>query len=69
MVSLFKMLYQRHKIIFCFRVIPESPRWLLAVGKDDKAIAILERAAKWNKLDTSTIAQRIQSISTHKVHR
>ncbi|PNF38331.1 Organic cation transporter protein [Cryptotermes secundus] len=47
-------------------VIPESPRWLLAVGRDDKAIEILDRAARINKLDTSTLAQRIQSISIHK---
>jgi hypothetical protein len=41
----------------------------MAVGRDDKAIEILERAAKFNKLDFSTIAQRIELISIHKVHR
>ncbi|PSN53343.1 hypothetical protein C0J52_04085 [Blattella germanica] len=48
------------------QVLPESPRWLLAVGRDEEAIKILEDAARYNKLDTSTIAQKVESVSIHK---
>ena len=34
-------------IVFCH---PESPKWLLAVGKLKKAAAVLNRAAAWNHL-------------------
>lgn len=31
-------------------LLPESPRWLIANGKDDKAIEVIEKAAKRNKV-------------------
>ncbi|KAJ9582501.1 hypothetical protein L9F63_003194 [Diploptera punctata] len=47
-------------------VLPESPRWLLAVGRDEEAVKILQQAAKYNRLDVSNIAEKIATISIHK---
>lgn len=34
----------------CFRwVLPESPRWLLAMGRTNEVMTILQRASSWNK--------------------
>ncbi|XP_077295935.1 organic cation transporter protein-like isoform X2 [Arctopsyche grandis] len=41
-------------------VLPESPRWLLAVGETKKASKILEKTAKMNKLPTENIANNIE---------
>lgn len=47
--------------ISCFRLIPESPRWLLAVGEEEKAKKILEKAAKKNKLNPKEIETILSS--------
>ncbi|XP_063906466.1 organic cation transporter protein-like [Zophobas morio] len=36
-------------------VLPESPRWLLTVGKHEKAIQVLEKAAHHNRLTVENI--------------
>lgn len=42
-------------LISYYWLIPESPRWLFAVGRIPETVAVLEKAAKRNKLPTDTI--------------
>ncbi|KAF9799070.1 hypothetical protein SFRURICE_008580, partial [Spodoptera frugiperda] len=39
--------------------LPESPRWLMSKGNGEKALEVLTRAAKRNKLNTSAIRENI----------
>ncbi|XP_063826415.1 organic cation transporter-like protein isoform X2 [Ostrinia nubilalis] len=41
-------------------ILPESPRWLLAANKTFKAITLMERVAKINKLPTDEIQHKIE---------
>ncbi|CAK1555151.1 unnamed protein product [Leptosia nina] len=43
-----------------FFLVPETPRWLIAMKRTDEAIKILEKAAKMNKLPTDTIRDDIE---------
>lgn len=43
-----------------FFLIPETPRWLIAVKRTDEAIVILERVAKVNKRPTENIRTDIE---------
>lgn len=47
-------------------ILPESPRWLIAVERPDPAIEILERVAKRNGLPTETIRGDIMSYYDKK---
>lgn len=42
-------------LVFYYWVLPESPRWLLADGQKERAVAVLENAAKHNGLPTKNI--------------
>ncbi|XP_050348845.1 organic cation transporter-like protein [Nymphalis io] len=43
-----------------FFLIPETPRWLIAVKKTDEAISILERVAKVNNRPTENIRRDVE---------
>ncbi|XP_017787309.1 PREDICTED: organic cation transporter protein-like [Nicrophorus vespilloides] len=53
-------------LISYYWILPESPRWLLAVGKTEKAIKILEKAAYHNKLPTAGIEEDVKSYAEKK---
>ncbi|KAK4883226.1 hypothetical protein RN001_006545 [Aquatica leii] len=42
-------------------IIPESPRWLLAIGQQKKAIKIMEKAAHHNRLPTDAIEDDVNN--------
>ena len=38
-----------------YRVLPESPRWLLSKGREDQAMAIFTKIAKSNKTQMPSV--------------
>ncbi|XP_047515957.1 organic cation transporter protein-like isoform X1 [Pieris napi] len=61
----FQLAISLPSIIFLsyYYLLPESPRWLLTVGKDDEARTILENAAKRNGRSTEGIASFTQKMA------
>lgn len=47
-------------LVTYYWILPESPRWLLAVGKVDESIEMMEKAAKHNHLPTAQIRDEVQ---------
>ncbi|XP_049846905.1 organic cation transporter protein-like [Schistocerca gregaria] len=43
-------------------LVPESPRWLLAVGRRESAVRVLSRGAKLNRLDAAAVRERLPAV-------
>ncbi len=43
-------------IFFCWKIVPESPRWLISKGRVEEANSILEEICMVNKTDVRTQA-------------
>lgn len=54
--------------ILAYYVVPESPRWLLAKGKDERALSILRKAAAMNGKDPNILFPEGITIS-HRENR
>uniref|UniRef100_A0A6P7GC20 Solute carrier family 22 member 3-like n=1 Tax=Diabrotica virgifera virgifera TaxID=50390 RepID=A0A6P7GC20_DIAVI len=53
-------------LISYYWILPESPRWQLAVGKEKQAIETLKKAARRNKLPTEKIEHDVNLYLEHK---
>lgn len=47
-------------------IVPESPRWLLAMGRQRAACKVLKSAAKMNKIDNKDIAEVVRKHCLHQ---
>lgn len=46
------------------RFVPESPRWLIAVGKREEALRVLKEAATTNKMNPCAIQDYLERLPT-----
>uniref|UniRef100_A0A1B0C9J9 Major facilitator superfamily (MFS) profile domain-containing protein n=2 Tax=Lutzomyia longipalpis TaxID=7200 RepID=A0A1B0C9J9_LUTLO len=53
-------------LISYYWLIPESPRWLITMGRLDEATKILTKAAEMNKMPTDGISKNIDSLAKPK---
>lgn len=49
-----------------FWIVPESPRWLLTIGRVDDAATVLEKGAKRNKMPTESIRSDLEAVALKK---
>lgn len=49
-------------LIAYYWVLPESPRWLMTVGKTEDAVDVLQRGAKRNELPVDSIKQDVEEF-------
>lgn len=50
-----------------FFILPESPKWLISVGRLEEASKVMTQAAKWNNLPTDNMLDVAKSIASEKV--
>ncbi|KAJ8961516.1 hypothetical protein NQ318_014766 [Aromia moschata] len=53
-------------LVSYYCLLPESPRWLLAIGRKEKAVAMLKKAAKCNRLPTDNVENDVDSYLRKK---
>lgn len=46
-------------LISYYWLVPESPRWLLTVGRTDESIEVMQKAAKYNRLPIFSITEKV----------
>lgn len=47
-------------------ILPESPRWLIAVGKTDESVKVMEKIARRNNLPTEEIEDKVMKSLKEK---
>lgn len=48
-------------------IVPESPRWLIAMGRQRAACRVLKRAAKINRIESEDIPDVVRKHCLHQV--
>ncbi|KPJ06792.1 Organic cation transporter-like protein [Papilio machaon] len=56
-------------VVLYYWLLPESPRWLLTMGKKKEAVNVLTKIAKWNNRPTENIGAIIDKIKVHSLNR
>ncbi|XP_030025908.1 organic cation transporter protein-like [Manduca sexta] len=49
-------------LVFFF-LVPESPKWLISVGRLDEAAAVMEKVAKWNRRPPQNMIEIVNKIA------
>lgn len=55
------------KFNFLKRVVPESPRWLLATKRKKEAYKVFNTIAKWNKKRREDLTSMEELLKVHKI--